>query len=371
VDGVAEGSVRGIHTAAGNTLRVDAMAIGTGTTASGEASFAQGKSTYAGGEASHAEGMYTYAIGEMSHAEGFYSEASGNYSHAEGYTTRAGGVGSHSEGFATEATGAYAHAEGYATQARGGYSHAANYETIAQNDYQTVIGKYNIVSNPATNGQQYDDALIIGNGSSVARSNALRVTFNGNVYSASGSYTAGADYAEMFEWLDGNVQSEDRRGYFVTLDGERIRMATEKDDYVLGVVSATPAVVGDACGCGWQGMYMRDEWGEVIHEWVEMPQEIITYDKESDEQQTQTKMKRHFLPKLNPAYDASQAYIPRTERAEWATVGLMGKLIVRDDGACRPNGYCRPNAQGAATASERGYRVLKRVSADKVKILLG
>ncbi len=26
--------------------------------------------------------------------------------------------------------------------------------------------------------------------------------------------TSGADYAEYFEWLDGNPEAEDRRGYF-------------------------------------------------------------------------------------------------------------------------------------------------------------
>lgn len=33
--------------------------------------------------------------------------------------------------------------------------------------------------------------------------------------------------------------------------------------------------------------------------------------------------------KLNPAYDPAHEYIPRSERPEWDTVGLMGKLRLR------------------------------------------
>ena len=55
---------------------------------------------------------------------------------------------------------------------------------------------------------------------------------------------------------------------------------------------------------------------------------------------------------------------------EWAAVGMMGKLIVRDDGSCAPNGSCAVTATGIATASERGYRVLERVAPDKVRIVV-
>ena len=33
---------------------------------------------------------------------------------------------------------------------------------------------------------------------------------------------------------------------------------------------------------------------------------------------------------LNPDYDPTQVYIPRSERQEWDAVGLIGKLIVKD-----------------------------------------
>ena len=36
-----------------------------------------------------------------------------------------------------------------------------------------------------------------------------------------------------------------------------------------------------------------------------------------------------MLPKMNPNYISSTEYIPRSERKEWATVGLLGKIRVR------------------------------------------
>jgi len=129
------------------------------------------------------------------------------------------------------------------------------------------------------------------------------------------------------------------------LDGEQIRKATSNDSYILGVISAKPTVIGDAWGLGWRDMYIRDEWGEII----------------CDKDET---------PKINPDYDPDREYIPREERPEWAAVGMMGKITVRDDGSCQVDGFCRPNDGGIATASESGYRVMKRLDENRVYILL-
>ena len=326
-----------------------AHAEGQNTTASAASAHAEGQSTQASGAGSHAEGNGGEASNVYSHAEGLSTHSDGTASHAEGITTTASGAAAHSEGTNTTAGGDSAHAQGSNTQAIGNFSDAGGYYTIAQNSYQTVIGKYNTASNPANNGLAIDDAFIIGNGSgAAARSNAFRVTFEGEVYAATSVFTSGADYAEMFEWLDGNAAGEDRRGYFVTLEGEYIRKATDRDEYLLGVISARPSVVGDAQGCGWQGMYLRDGWDALIYERVDGQQQ----------------------PVLNPAYDASLPYLPRTQRPEWAAVGMAGKLLVLDDGSCQPNGYCWPNAQGIGTASAQGYRVLKRRGANQVLICL-
>ncbi|MFB8375866.1 peptidase G2 autoproteolytic cleavage domain-containing protein [Paenibacillus taichungensis] len=73
---------------------------------------------------------------------------------------------------------------------------------------------------------------------------------------------------------------------------------------------------------------------------------------------------------INPQYDPSQTYVSRLERPEWVAVGMMGKLLVRDDGTCRENGYCIPNAEGAATEAIERYRVLERTEPNQIRIVV-
>ena len=81
------------------------------------------------------------------------------------------------------------------------------------------------------------DAMVIGNGTELsARSNAFRVTFAGAVYGVGSFHTSGADYSEYFEWDDGNPDAEDRVGRFVTLEGDKLKLAGP-GDYLLGIVS--------------------------------------------------------------------------------------------------------------------------------------
>lgn len=51
-------------------------------------------------------------------------------------------------------------------------------------------------------------------------------------------------------------------------------------------------------------------------------------------------------------------------------VGLVGKLLVRDDGTCQVNGYCKSNDEGIATATTNGYRVMKRTGTNQIMILV-
>jgi hypothetical protein len=131
-----------------------------------------------------------------------------------------------------------------------------------------------------------------------------------------GSWTGGgADYAEYFEWSDGNADEEDRRGISVVLDGDKIRPAVAGEDPI-GVISGNPSVVGDAAWNKWNGKHLRDEFGTYILE---------DYKVINDEGETVVQQRR----KLNPAYDPNAEYIPREQRPEWDCVGLMGKLRIR------------------------------------------
>ncbi|QNU68741.1 hypothetical protein EHE19_004300 [Ruminiclostridium herbifermentans] len=126
------------------------------------------------------------------------------------------------------------------------------------------MGKYNktLAGNP-TSFSITSDAFTIGNGEYQAETNAFRVTFDGKTYGLSAFNSTGADYAEFFEWADGNIDNEDRVGYFVTLDGDKIRKAKSSDDYILGVVSVNPSVIGDNYADDWRGKYVTDN-GDVF-----------------------------------------------------------------------------------------------------------
>lgn len=318
-------------------------------------SHAEGVQTLAFGWAAHSEGIETAATGNGSHAEGCATIAGGTYSHAEGNTAEASGEYSHAEGSNTIASGNYSHAAGYRSEAKANYSHAGGYGTIA-NIAQYAIGTYNVdtVGGTGTTGSRF----IVGKGTySSARSNAFRVASTGATYGNGAFNTSGADYAEMFEWADGNTNEEDRRGLFVTLDGDKIRVAHSDDDYILGVVSANPAIVGDSFfGDNWHGMYKTDLWGNII-----LSEQTIT--NEDGESVTD------LFPVLNPEWDSEQEYIARQDRKEWQAVGMIGKLIVVDDGTCTVNGYCAPSDGGIATSSDRGYRVMKRIDDTHVMVL--
>jgi len=341
-----------------------------GNIATGYYSHAEGNATTATGNRSHAEGSATTASGEFSHAEGGGTLAEGVYSHAEGNATTASGVVTHSEGYGTIARGGYSHAEGFRSEATGSYSHAGCFHTVAKGRCQTVIGEYNAESTSDA------DYFIIGGGGNIStRASCFRVNTLG-VF-ASGAYnSSGADYAELFEWLDGNVNDEDRVGLFVTLDGEYIRIAEPSDRIILGIVSGNPSIVGDVHDDQWQGMYLYDIYGRPLFEDVQVPDETI---EEPDPEDPTKTITRILIPahterrqKINPDYDNTQTYIPRTQRKEWACVGMMGKLVVRDDGTCEVNGYACVGEGGKATKSESEtkYYVMARINEDHVRILI-
>ena len=404
-------------------------AEGAYTTASEESSHAEGNSTTASGYASHAEGDRTTASGESSHAEGTGTTASGNYSHAEGsnlnssgsamsdrkvtisdvdytisgstayginshaegaqsfaygysshvegYRTTASGYDSHAEGGNTTASGSCSHAEGSTTTASSDYSHAEGRETTASNYASHAGGKYNA---SMTTGGSYSNtigtAFVVGNGTSkTALSNAFSVMFNGTV-KAKSTITASttADYAEFFEWLDGNPNEEDRVGYFVTMDGNKIRIANSDDDYILGVVSGEPFVLGNGDCDTWNGMFLRDEFRRTVYEPAPKIEEIL--DDEGNPTGEFEEIEGSFegiRPKLNPEYDHTKTYISRFDRPEWAPIGMLGVLAVRHDGTAKVNGYVTVADGGIATAcdknTENSYRVIKANTDSVVEII--
>ena len=212
-------------------------------------------------------------------------------------------------------------------------------------DYQAVIGHR--AKQNRTSSEGAGILFNIGNApsSGVAnQSSAMQVDFSGNVYAGGAYKTVGADYAEYFEWLDGNVDNQDRIGLFVTLDGDKIKLANH-GDYLLGVISANPSIVGNSAELDWHDKYKTDVYGRLI------------YDESHN-------------PIVSKNYNDTLEYVPRGARKEYSKVGLLGQLVVQDDGTCEVNGYCTASVNGVATKSDSGYRVIKRIDETHIKIIL-
>lgn len=225
-------------------------------------------------------------------------------------------------------------------------SSALGYE-LYHSDYLTSVGKYSKSPTEASLTTNTGDLFIVGSGlQGGAKSNAFRVTAAGDVMGTKAYAATGADIAHNMEWLDENPNNEDRRGLFVTTVGKKIRVANSSDDYILGVISATPSLICNANTDDWRGKYVTDEYG--------------------------ARVMRDGAYILSDEFDESldDDYANCLERPEKANVGHSGIVIARDDGTCVVDGYCLPNDNGVATKAETGYRVLERLSENRIQIFV-
>lgn len=219
------------------------------------------------------------------------------------------------------------------------------------NSYSSNSGNNILVRNYRGGSTSYDHIRAYsGNGSgNTINDIEFRVRGDG-VVAADGGFSTGADYAEYFEWDDGNSSDEDRRGYSVVLtNGNKIRKATSSDTAadIIGVISAHPSVVGDAAWSTWGGKYNRDDFGSyvletyTVTEWTEADGTEHSYETDkipsdvtapadatviTTEDDGTTLLKRR---QLNSSYDDTQTYTPREDRQEWDAVGMVGKLRLR------------------------------------------
>jgi hypothetical protein len=273
-------------------------------------------------------------------------------------STYSAAIGSHN----TVGDQTCAYAIGLSCSANYSNSMAIGMSITTPNVYCLASGKNN-----ATTTTKF---FVIGKGtSSSARSNAFSVSSAGTVCAAS-TITASttADYAEYFEWADGNPDNEDRVGYFVTFDDQNmIRIANKDDDYILGVVSGEPFVLGNGDCDVWNGMYLHDEFRRTLYE--PRPKIDIEVDEETGEpiekqvyDEDGNIVYEGKQEILNPEYDNTKEYIARADRPEWGAVGMLGVLAVRHDGTLKLNGYATVGENGIATACERtdmnSYRVI-------------
>ncbi|PEO50864.1 peptidase G2 [Bacillus sp. AFS026049] len=359
----AEGGTQDITSQSGPQALGDfSHAEGLNTIAAGNfGAHAEGQRTIASGTASHAEGFQTNAVGPSAHAEGANTIASGAFSHAEGVGTTANGIYAHSEGADTTASGQASHAEGLGTIANADFSHTEGLNTTANGLSGVHVMGQN--GGPAVGDLPFSWYLVNGAlGGVVAKIlNDGSACFEGDV-SANIVAPVACDFAEMFETSNGKPIDV---GYFVTFDGEteKIRIANSFDDFIVGITSSNPAVLADIQDpeCS---KYLLDEWNRPVYE------EVIIPDVTDNEGNILIEEHELSRKKLNPLWDPSNQCGSRLEKPEWVAVGLVGKLLVRDDGTCKAGGYCRPFKEGIATAADQGFRVMKRTGQNQVLILL-
>lgn len=225
---------------------------------------------------------------------------------------------------------------------------------------QTVVGHYN-----NEDGLDYYN-FTVGNGTSADdRRNAMTINTENNASFAGTVTSQGADYAEYFEWADGNPEAEDRVGYIVALKGDKIVKAQAEDE-VLGIISGTVAVLGDNYEWHWSGKYLTDDFGRVIYDLVDK------YSEPEEEGEEPIFLGQVKVPRINPEWDSTKEYKNRANRAEWDTVGMFGKLFVRDDGSCVVGEYAATGADGLATLAtgKTNMYVMERINENIVKVLL-
>lgn len=252
-------------------------------------------------------------------------------------------------------------ATGFHTRSEGLYSISGGMYTWAK-ALELVFGSHNVPTDSPDAGLYTGALFILGNGASdMAKSNAFRVSKAGQVYGTGAYNSSGADYAEIYEWLDGNTGAEDRVGRFVVLDGENIRLASPEDDIrdILGIISGNPSVVGDYHDDQWRGMYLRDIFGRPVYE-----------DAAEEDPEHPGQMVTVHRWKLNPSYDPEQRYIPQSKRPEKAAVGLLGKLVMVDDGTCEVNGWCAAGPGGIAVKSKTRtrFRCMSRLDGTHIRV---
>ena len=126
--------------------------------------------------------------------------------------------------------------------------------------------------------------------------------------------TTGSDYCELFEVYDESIPIKDYEYKFITLIDDKVKIASNEDDYILGIYSLKPGIIGN---------YNLDE--------------------------------------LNDKKNIQ--------------VGLLGRLVVIDNNTCKSNSYCKVDKDGYAIPYNKSdgdvphYRVMKRIDNNKVLIM--
>lgn len=138
-------------------------------------------------------------------------------------------------------------------------------------------------------------------------------TYTGNLTLAGKLKQDNADIAELMESQSGQPIE---MGMIVTLDGDKVRKA-QQGDFPIGIISGTASLVSNDKSFHHKDRFLKDEYGVTVTEYKE-----ITYT--DDEGNIESEWRD--VPVKNPNYIEDIEYMPRSERPEWNTVGMIGQI---------------------------------------------
>lgn len=164
-------------------------------------------------------------------------------------------------------------------------------------------------------------------------------------------------YSEMYEWAE--IPAESPYGLFVTFSSEnpdKIEpVKSSSDEQILGVTTIQTSHTSDDPS-NWKYAYMCNEVGDKFLKNDKIAIGVKEYDQVEEFSYIHTRPYNHYVQVPSQYYDPKQEYVKRSNRKEWVRVNLIGKVIVRDNGKCKPGEYCQPNSTGKSK-KQRGYAV--------------
>ena len=185
-----------------------------------------------------------------------------------------------------------------------------------------LVGDGPTATKSTSTGYRDLSCIILGGGGTDTddtHTNSNAIALVGNSYSTVGPalgvgfadvgwVATGADFAEYFEWNDGNPNEEDRVGLFVKLSLSNSGVPNGKievgGENTIGPVSAMPGFVSNAPTLNWTGKWQKDDFGRFM------------FDDDGNRI-------------LNPNFDADAQYRAREARKEWSPIGMTGRLRVK------------------------------------------
>lgn len=185
-----------------------------------------------------------------------------------------------------------------------------------------LVGDGPTATKNTTTGDRDLSCIILGGGGTDiddTHTNSNAIALVGNSYSTVGGalgvgyadlgwVATGADFAEYFEWNDGNPNEEDRVGLFVKLSTNDSGVPNGKievgGENTIGPVSAMPGFASNATPLNWSGKWQKDDFGRFV------------FDNDGNRV-------------LNPNFDADAQYRAREARKEWSPIGMTGRLRVK------------------------------------------